>query len=346
MENLLGLLLLIKLIKLAYPKVSVIIPTYNYSKYIAEALNSINNQTYPSEQIEIIIVDDGSADDTASVIEKYNSKIPIFYHFQSNKGKASATQKGIELASGEILFNLDADDFFKENKIAEIVKIFNENPSVVHVGHPASIYFEAENRFETESISPKICGQTVNGQVLLLYFLQSRTLFGGGSTYASRSSVFIKNVIPDGIDMFVDEYLIFYSLSHGDSYLLNQNLSVWRVHNSNYSVSKDVNYEKKQIRLLKSSSAMNTYIASNNEFSGKLKDIYFIKHLDRIYGFKNELAAKTFKDMVTLFGIIFSFKYSFATLHNYRIFYKFLPVKILNGIKTTLNKFKLTVLLF
>ena len=329
-----------------YSLVSVIIPTYNYGHYILDAISSIEEQHYPLEKIEIIIIDDGSTDNTKEIISEYRSKVSIQYYYKNNQGKAAATQKAIELANGEILFNLDADDFFKENKIAEIVKVFNENPSVVHVGHPASIYYEAENRFESESISLKICGQAINGQALLLYFLQSRTLFGGGSTYASRASVFNTSVIPDGIDMFIDEYLIFYSLTHGDSYLLNQNLSVWRVHNSNYSVSKNVDYEKKQIRLLKSSSAMNTYVGSNDEFSAKLKDIYFIKHLDRIYGFKNELATKSFKDMLTLFVIIFSFKYSFATLHNYRIFYKFLPVKILNGVKTTINKFKLTALLF
>ena len=90
------------------PKVSVIIPTYNYGKYIEKAIDSVLAQTY--KDFEIIVVDDGSTDNTREIIEtRYKDKVRYFY--QENKGAPVARNKGIKESMGEYLVFLDADDW-------------------------------------------------------------------------------------------------------------------------------------------------------------------------------------------------------------------------------------------
>lgn len=114
------------------PRVSVIIATYNNAHYILEAIASIFNQTYRS--YEIIVIDDGSTDNTRQVLEPYLDKIRYLY--QENKGVSHARNLGLEMARGEFISFLDADDFFLPDKLAKQVAVFDAHPSlgIVHSG--------------------------------------------------------------------------------------------------------------------------------------------------------------------------------------------------------------------
>ncbi|MCL2936552.1 MAG: glycosyltransferase [Trichodesmium sp. MAG_R02] len=114
------------------PRVSVIIATYNNAYYIVEAIASIFNQTYRS--YEIIVIDDGSTDNTRQVLEPYLDKIRYLY--QENKGVSHARNLGLEMARGEFISFLDADDFFLPDKLAKQVAVFDAHPSlgIVHSG--------------------------------------------------------------------------------------------------------------------------------------------------------------------------------------------------------------------
>jgi glycosyltransferase involved in cell wall biosynthesis len=92
------------------PAFSVIVPTYNYARYLQRALDSILAQE--RSDYEIVVVDDGSTDDTAEVVRRYQDKATrrIEYVFQNNRGLSAARNHGISLASGEYLLFLDADD--------------------------------------------------------------------------------------------------------------------------------------------------------------------------------------------------------------------------------------------
>ena len=96
-------------------KVSVIIPTFNCAQLIAEAIDSVLAQT--CADVEIIIVDDGSTDNTKEVISPYLKDKRIQYTFQQNKGLAAARNTGIHLATGEFLKFLDSDDFLYPQQI-------------------------------------------------------------------------------------------------------------------------------------------------------------------------------------------------------------------------------------
>jgi len=102
------------------PKVSVVIPTYNYGKYIEKAIDSVLAQTY--KDFEIIVVDDGSTDNTREIIEtKYEDKVRYFY--QENKGAPAARNRGIEKSKGEYLVFLDADDYLAPSSLEDRVSI-------------------------------------------------------------------------------------------------------------------------------------------------------------------------------------------------------------------------------
>jgi len=98
------------------PRISVIITCYNYESYVAQAIESVLNQTY--ENIELIIVNDGSTDDSDKIIKEYVKRNPgIIYINQKNHGVVYTRNMGMEIASGDYLCCLDADDFFNPDYI-------------------------------------------------------------------------------------------------------------------------------------------------------------------------------------------------------------------------------------
>jgi len=103
------------------PLISVIIPTYNSAEYIEEALGSVFEQTF--QDFEIIVVDDGSTDNTAEVLKKYGDRIRYIY--QENNGPASARNRGIRAARGEYIAFLDADDLWVTTKLEKQVELFS-----------------------------------------------------------------------------------------------------------------------------------------------------------------------------------------------------------------------------
>lgn len=106
--------------------VSVIIPTYNYGDYLPIAIRSCLHQTY--KPIEIIVVDDGSTDNTKDVVKEFHDK--IIYVYQENRGVSAARNKGLEFAKGDFLTFLDSDDYLTQDSIEIKMEILNQYPDV------------------------------------------------------------------------------------------------------------------------------------------------------------------------------------------------------------------------
>ncbi|MCD4742911.1 MAG: glycosyltransferase family 2 protein [Desulfobacteraceae bacterium] len=107
--------------------VSAIIPTFNRGWIVAEAVKSILNQDYPN--IETIVIDDGSTDDTAKQLFPYLDKIT--YIKQENKGVSAARNLGIKKSSGKLTAFLDSDDLWTKEKISCQVNFFQNNPDAM-----------------------------------------------------------------------------------------------------------------------------------------------------------------------------------------------------------------------
>jgi len=107
------------------PLVSVVIPVYNCEKYLGEAIESVLAQTY--RPIEVIVVDDGSSDQSAAVATRFPA---IRYCAQSHAGAGAARNRGVALALGSFLAFLDADDLWVGDKVDSQMAAFRANPAL------------------------------------------------------------------------------------------------------------------------------------------------------------------------------------------------------------------------
>lgn len=120
-------------------KFSIIIAVYNVEKYIEETIESVINQSIGFEQTtEIILVDDGSTDNSAIICKEYSKKYPenIKYIYKSNGGASSARNAGIKIATGKYFNFLDSDDLLHENALEKVYEFFNKHNEVDMVTLP------------------------------------------------------------------------------------------------------------------------------------------------------------------------------------------------------------------
>jgi len=126
------------------PLVSCIIPVFNGERFLAEALTSILGQTH--QPLDIIVVDDGSTDGTASVAAEFGEKMR--YVFQENAGPVVARNRGIQEARGEFIGFLDADDLWLERKLEKQLARFQQRPELAYSVTLTQNFWEEELREE------------------------------------------------------------------------------------------------------------------------------------------------------------------------------------------------------
>ncbi len=119
------------------PEVSVIIPTYNYACFLGTAIQSVLTQTW--QDLELIIVDDGSTDNTREVVESFQSDHRVRYVFQSNRGDSAARNTGISHSTGRYLGFLDADDYWMPEKLELQLALLRSNPQAAAVHSSAYV---------------------------------------------------------------------------------------------------------------------------------------------------------------------------------------------------------------
>ncbi len=116
----------------AEPLISIIIATYNRRNILMRAVTSVMNQSF--KNIQLIVVDDGSTDDTPSAMEPFLSDSRIKYYVQANQGVAAARNQGVALAVGKYLLFLDSDDELKSGYLQEVNRKITETTHIVFAG--------------------------------------------------------------------------------------------------------------------------------------------------------------------------------------------------------------------
>lgn len=106
--------------------ISVVIPTYNHVRFLADAIQSALEQSYPT--VEIIVVDDGSTDNTYALVESFGDR--VHYIWQENRGLSGARNTGIAAAQGEYIALLDADDFWEPNYLETVHRVLAADPQL------------------------------------------------------------------------------------------------------------------------------------------------------------------------------------------------------------------------
>jgi glycosyltransferase involved in cell wall biosynthesis len=158
--------------------VSVVIPAFNHARYLPEAIDSALGQTLPAA--EVIVVDDGSADDTPQVLEPYRDSVRIVR--QANRGVSAARNAGAALCHGDLLAFLDADDVWLPDKLAAQAARFAEGPALGLV-HCAVEEIDADGR----PLRTRTDG--MEGQVAeeMLLFRRAVILGGGSGAVVTRA---------------------------------------------------------------------------------------------------------------------------------------------------------------
>lgn len=119
----------------ARPTVSIVITNHNYGCFLPAALQSVLDQSYPP--LEIIVVDDGSVDDSRPVLARYHASVRAI--FQANGGQAAALDVGVAATSGDLICLLDADDAWTHDKVQRMVEVLEMRPHTMWLRHKLEI---------------------------------------------------------------------------------------------------------------------------------------------------------------------------------------------------------------
>jgi len=115
------------LLKTEYTKISIITPSFNQDKFIESTIQSVLNQNYPN--IEYIIIDGGSSDNTINILKKYNNQLH-YWVSEPDNGQSHAINKGFAIASGEIIAWINSDDIYFPGTFKKVNEIFNNTPKM------------------------------------------------------------------------------------------------------------------------------------------------------------------------------------------------------------------------
>ncbi|HEX9150896.1 MAG TPA: hypothetical protein VF842_02375, partial [Flavobacterium sp.] len=218
-------------------------------------------------------------------------------------------------------------------KIKASVEVFESDPFLVHVASPAK-HVDLEGRSMLEHLPIDLLEKPLDGFWLLRRFYNNNLLFGGGSTFAARASV-LKNIeIPDSVDMFIDEFLLLAVLPFGKSFFFANPLSIWRVHNLNYSgnYSRESS-EIKGLRLLKSSAAVLAFL-KDREYPNCLIKVYQLQDANRRMVFKESLNIKSNIDIINYFKeVFFQIRPELNLIRKYYVLHRLVPTRLFRGLK-------------
>jgi glycosyltransferase involved in cell wall biosynthesis len=244
------------------PLVSVLINNYNYCDYLSQAIDSALCQTYAS--IEVIVVDDGSTDQSRQVIARYDSKIVRI--LKDNGGQASAFNAAVSRSSGDILCFLDSDDWFCPTKVEEVVQVFaqaNSDAKPIMVHHPLETSDEIAGKttgevFGKTHISPCNWYDFARKYHFVEYIAGPTT---GVSLNRRLASLLFP--LPERIARTsADDFIVKASSILGEVYSLNKCLARYRLHGNNAWFYSDRRHSEEFYREL--DSYLNEKLVANN----------------------------------------------------------------------------------
>lgn len=208
--------------------VSVIIDTYNHARFLKDAIDSVIGQTYKSDLLQIIIVDDGSTDETAEIVSSYGPLVE--YHRKANGGQASAFNFAIPLCRGRYVAFLDGDDWWEPTKLEKTVKVLEESPDVVAVGTGLKIVMANRWSFLLPRGGDKFDLTSLSGAK---EYQRSACFFGTSRLLARRQALQRIGPVPIELKFEADEYFFCLLPALGPVQIVREPLTSYRIHDSN-----------------------------------------------------------------------------------------------------------------
>jgi glycosyltransferase involved in cell wall biosynthesis len=222
-----------------FPKISIITPCYNQGEFIEETILSVINQEYPN--VQFIIIDGGSTDDTISIIKKYENSIDYWISEKDN-GQSNAINKGLLIADGEIINWLCSDDLLLPGALHYIAKTFMLNPDISVVAGIARKFSEKEN-----------IGLSTTTLYKEFHILINNSHICQPATWFKKKIFDSLTPLNENLHYTMDsEIWLKYLLQYGTKSIiyLPQVLCGYRYHNKSKSVSQDIQFYGDKIGLI------------------------------------------------------------------------------------------------
>jgi glycosyltransferase involved in cell wall biosynthesis len=222
------------------PLVSVLIDTYNYGRYVEEAIDSVLAQDFPSNEMEILVVDDGSTDDTAERVKKYGTRVQ--YLQKANGGQGSAFNFGLARARGKIIAFLDGDDYWFPDRLSSVVAEFEKHPEAGMVYHPLREYHVETGQFREAQFA------IISGFVPAS--LADVARFDGIMTTSSFRREIIEKLlpVPETLRIQADAYLGNLAIFLAPVVAIDRPLGVYRLHGKNLYYKDPGDAEAERLR--------------------------------------------------------------------------------------------------
>lgn len=225
-------------------KISIILASYNYAQYIQEAIESVIAQSYPDW--ELIIVDDGSSDNSVEIIKFYcekDDRIKLFQHQNcANKGLIQTILLGLEHSKGEWVAFLESDDVFNQNNLSQKIKIIEEGKrerrqEVKLIFNKVNFLWESDVRKKEkakkfEKIQKKLSAMKFPKN--MFYDLSSNNLLLTFSAVMVKKDVLLSSDFNSPYDSSLDWWLWILIALKNDFYYVDEPLTNWRIHDGSY----------------------------------------------------------------------------------------------------------------
>jgi glycosyltransferase involved in cell wall biosynthesis len=209
------------------PRITALINTYNYGRFVGEAIESVLAQEVAHGEMEVLVVDDGSTDDTPNVLKQYGERVR--YLRKENGGQASALNLGFAEARGEIIATLDGDDLWLPGKIRRALEEFEKHPDAGMVYHPMEHWDVQRNVVEKDAHFPAVSGNVPATRDALLRYGDLST-----SGMAFRKGAVEKLLpIPEALRIYADSYLGYLIIFVAPVVALGEHLTRYRIHGDN-----------------------------------------------------------------------------------------------------------------
>ena len=217
-----------------YPLVSVIIPNYNYSKYLDQRINSILNQTY--ENYELILLDDCSTDNSRCILEKYrnNPKVShVVYNAKNSGSPFKQWEKGIQLAEGDIIWIAESDDLCSNIFLETLIKSYIESKVVLCFCRSELIDQNGNHLRDNFQMSSMKSNLTISGDSFIRNYLGYRNEIQNAS-----SAIFDKNMALSISKDYMnykgagDWFFWIEMAEKGDVFFCNKTLNQYRLHDN------------------------------------------------------------------------------------------------------------------
>jgi len=246
--------------------ISVVIPCYNGQKFLKEAIASINNQTLQAK--EIVIVNDGSKDDSLEIICELSrhNPIPIKLVGQENGGVSSARNIGVAAASGDWIAFLDVDDLWYPEKLATQAKIIEESSkriALVCCDYHNDFQDEMHSKYRQSAHVQPLLGREVEGEEFQLAFI-AENFIGTATAMMFRRDLALRNGCFDVYFNHSEDFDFILRLSQfGTVYLDNEPMALKRHHGENLTDDLALYYFSHSTSLLKNIRCSNHYFRTS-----------------------------------------------------------------------------------